>query len=499
MLEHNALSTYGVARKELWGTHHRPSVRCGTDESQSSAEPPRGRNGTESRSVWPSRFSFSSRLLHLLPRILREQSAKPVFRSPDSRPRHDDANLKELGIASFESKRLKLYTDVPAKKVQSLLSAVDAEYDALVDYFGPLPPNPERTEFQVTGYLMADKALFQRAGLLPEDLAPFLNGRHQGQEFWVNEQETDYYRRHLVIHEVTHCFMFAVPGVHIPSWYMEGMAELFGTHRIDAHGRYEFRVMPDRPERFDGLGRIPLLRTEVAQGRWKSFDDLGRLTPAEFLNNRAYAWSWAACAFLDGHPRYSRRFRELGKHTLGGEFASTWLRLYAADLPDLRTEWALFTHELQFGYDLTRAAIDFETGKPLGRGESRPPLGVAANRGWQPGGIAVEQGHKYEITATGDVTLATLPKPWISQPQGISIVYSEGHPIGTLLATVRREPAAKGSEETMLKEIVVGRNATFVAATGGTLYFRINDRWGSLADNKGRYRVVVRELAGKSP
>ena len=205
---------------------------------------------------------------------LREQSAKPVFRSPDSRPRHDDANLKELGIASFESKRLKLYTDVPAKKVQSLLSAVDAEYDALVDYFGPLPPNPERTEFQVTGYLMADKALFQRAGLLPEDLAPFLNGRHQGQEFWVNEQETDYYRRHLVIHEVTHCFMFAVPGVHIPSWYMEGMAELFGTHRIDAHGRYEFRVMPDRPERFDGLGRIPLLRTEVAQGRWKSFDDL---------------------------------------------------------------------------------------------------------------------------------------------------------------------------------------------------------------------------------
>ena len=116
-----------------------------------------------------------------------------------------------------------------------------------------------------------------------------------------------------------------------------------------------------------------------------------------------------------------------------------------------------------------------------------------------PSGIAVEQGHKYEITATGDVTLAKLPKPWISQPQGISIVYSEGHPIGTLLATVRREPPANGSEETMLKEIVVGRNATFVAATSGTLYFRINDRWGSLADNKGRYRVVVRELAGKSP
>ena len=68
----------------------------------------------------------------------------------------------------------------------------------------------------------------------------------------------------------------------------------------------------------------------------------------------------------------------------------------------------------------------------------------------------------------------------MSQPQGISIVYSEGRPIGTLLAAVRREPAAEGAEETMLKQIVVGRHATFVAANSGTLYFRINDHWDSL-------------------
>jgi hypothetical protein len=334
---------------------------------------------------------------------------------------------------------------------------------------------------------------------LPEDLPPFLNGRHQEQEFWVNEQETDYYRRHLVIHEVTHCFMFAIPGVDIPGWYMEGMAELFGTHGIDAQGRYKFRVMPDRPERFDGLGRIPLVRIEIAKGQWKSLEDLERLTPAEFLNNTAYAWSWAACALLDGHPRYSQRFRELGKHTFGREFASNRRRLFSADLPRLRTDWALFTHQLQFGYDLTRAAIDFEAGKPLGPGETRPALGVAANRGWQPSGIALQQGHRYEIAASGEITLAKLPKPWISQPQGISIVYAEGHPIGMLLAAVRREPPVDGVEETMLKEIVVGRNATFVAATTGTLYLRINDRWGSLADNEGGYRVVVRELADTNP
>jgi len=429
----------------------------------------------------------------------REEPPAPVFRRADRRTHFDDAKLQQLGIARFESKRLKLYTDVAAEKVQSLLPAVDAAYDALVAYFGPLPPDRRRTEFQVTAYLMSDKPLFQKAGLLPDDLPPFLNGRHREQEFWANEQETDYYRRHLVIHEFTHCFMFAVPAVHIPEWYMEGMAELFGTHRIDANGRYEFRVMPDRAENFDGLGRIPLVRSEIAHGHWKSLADLQRLTTQEFLENTGYAWSWAACAFLDGHPRYSKRFHELGKHTLGSEFQSTLTRLFGNDLDEMETEWALFAHQLQFGFDLTRAVIEFKAGRPLADRESGAAIAIAPNRGWQSSGIAVKQGERYEIVAAGEVVLEPKPKPWVSQPQGISIVYSEGRPIGTLLAAVHREPQSAETDESMLKEIVVGRKTTFRATASGTLYFRINDHWNSLANNDGRYTVVVRHLSEKSP
>jgi hypothetical protein len=429
----------------------------------------------------------------------RQEPPAPVFRRADRRPNIDDAKLQPLGIARFESKRLKLYTDVAAEKVRSALPAVDAAYDALVAYFGPLPPDPQRTDFQVTAYLMVDKPIFQKAGLLPDDLPPFLNGRHRDQEFWANEQGTDYYRRHLIIHEFTHCFMFAIPEVHIPGWYMEGMAELFGTHRIDSSGRYDFRVMPDRPETFDGLGRIPLVRSEIAKGHWKSLNDLQRLTTQEFLDNTGYAWSWAACAFLDGHPRYSQRFRELGRHTLGSEFQPALTRLFGNELEEIETEWALFTHQLQFGFDLSRAAIEFKTGQPLGAGESRSAIGIAANRGWQSGGIAVQKGERYEIEAAGEVVLATKPKPWISQPQGISIVYSEGRPIGTLLAAVHREPQGDEAEESMLKEIVVGRKTTFLAAASGALYFRINDHWNSLVNNDGQYTVVVRHLSEKSP
>jgi hypothetical protein len=424
------------------------------------------------------------------------QNPRPDFRRADQRPKQDDARLSSLGFASTQSKRLKLYTDGSLDRVKSIGPAVDALYDVLVEYFGPLPPARDASEFAVTAYLMADKQRFRNAGLMPRDLPQFLNGLHRDLELWVNEQDTDYYRRHLILHEFTHCFMYSLEGVEMPRWYAEGIAELFGTHDVDAAGHYRFRVMPDRPEHFEGHGRIPLIRSETAAKRWKSLDDLQQIDAKEFLQTPAYAWSWAACAFLDGHPRYSPKFRELGRHTTGDQFEPA-LRAFLTEAGDeLRTEWTLFTHELQYGFDLSRAAIQFQPGKPLGNGVTRS-VDIAADQGWQSSGVLVRAGGEYDVFASGEVTLANKPKPWMSQPQGISIMYSEGHPIGLLLAAIHREPPDASAEESMLNQAVVGRETRFKAPVSGTLYFRINDRWNSLADNEGHYSVTIRDISGK--
>jgi hypothetical protein len=428
---------------------------------------------------------------------LPAQDVRPDYRRLMQQPRHDEARLRAMGINAIESKRLKLYTDGPLDRVKTIGPAVDALYDALTEYFGPLPPARDRSEFAVTGYLMADKQKFRDAGLLPEDLPPFLNGRHRDLEFWVNEQETDYYRRHLVLHEFTHCFMYALDDVNIPPWYAEGMAELFGTHEVDAAGHYRFRVMPDREEHFQGHGRIALVRSETAAGRWKSLADVERLVPKEYLETPAYAWSWAACAFLDGHPRYSQKFRELGRQTTGFQFKVAVRRFFAKGGDELRTEWSLFTHELQNGFDLTRAAIQFQPGKLLAGSDQGRSIDVAADRGWQSSGVLVRKGLEYDVSASGEVTLSHVPKPWISQPQGVSIVYSEGRPIGRLLAAIHQEPADLNAPESMLDQCVIGPARRFVAPTSGTLYFRVNDHWNSLADNEGRYRVTIREHSKK--
>ncbi|HEX6987308.1 MAG TPA: hypothetical protein VF170_18160 [Planctomycetaceae bacterium] len=418
-------------------------------------------------------------------------AAEPVFRPDDDRPRHDDAALGRLGVRRLESRRLVLYTDIAPELAEGLPPLVDALYDDWVAYFGALPPARDGSEFQVTGYLMADADRFAAAGLLPEDLPRFDHGRHRGRRFWMRDQEYDYFRRHLLLHEATHCFMTLLPGSDGPVWYMEGMAEHFGTHRL-GEGGPRFRVLPTSPEEFAGMGRITLVRQEAAAGRFLTLDDLFALRPEEFLETTDYAWSWAACHFFDRHPRYRDRFRALGDPRLRREFAEEFRRRFGPDAAELAVEWAAFAHTLRYGYDLERAAIEFRPGEPLS--EAGATTAVAADRGWQSSGVRVEAGGRYAIAAEGRFTLADEPKPWVSDAGGISFDYFDGRPLGRLLAAVLADDPSDASDPAggLLRPLDVGRGATLAAPAAGTLYFRVNDRWDRLGDNRGSLDVTIR-------
>lgn len=421
---------------------------------------------------------------------------QPVYRPSDTRPELDDGQLARVGIHRYESKRLRLYTDIDAQLAGSLPPIADGAYDALVEYFGPLPPNREGTEFQVTGFIMADNELFRRAGLLPEDLPQFAHGLHRDAEFWMNDQPYDYYRRHLMIHELTHCFMLIMPGVQAPVWYLEGMAELFGCHRVEPDLEICFRVIPHSKQAFAGFGRIDMIRDAVAVGRLKSLSEVTALRPNDVSNNENYAWAWAVCALLDSHPRYRERFRSLSRHTRDGRFNARLGALFADDLAALRTEWALFAANLEYGYDAERAAITFKAGQPLPAGSGVGHFELAADRGWQSSGWKLKQGCQYEITASGRFTLGDAPEPWVSEPQGVSVLYANGQPLGRVLAAIRNDVSAgPRGRQSMLDVIPIGRLARFAAPGTGTLYLRVNDFGSSLADNRGYVQVTIRALA----
>ncbi|MBI5757494.1 MAG: hypothetical protein HZA46_03120 [Planctomycetales bacterium] len=422
--------------------------------------------------------------------------AQPAFRLRDTRPKHDNAKLAKAGIHKYESKRLCLYTDIDPNLAQPLPALLDQMYDAWESHFGKLPPAEDKSAFQVTGYLMKSRDIFRDTGLLPQALPGFSHGRHSGYEFWMNDQPTDYYRRHLLLHEATHCFMTALPTNTVATvWYFEGMAEFFATHTLDGNGRAKFAVMPHDRDSFSGLGRIKLVLDDVIAGQAKDVASILSLTPDDFAKqNSCYGWSWALCKFLDTHPRYRERLRSLLPVVRRPDPKQQVADLFAKDWPQLQTEWILFLTNLCHGYDIERAAIDFKPVKPLASGTTAVKLSVAAGRGWQSTGVSVQEGDMLHIIASGRFALAKEPKPWVSEPQGVSIRYHQGQPLGKLLAIIvpdiSQVPA--GQQFGTSKTLPIGREAEVTAPVTGTLFLRVNDFWNELADNAGEVAVEIR-------
>lgn len=415
-----------------------------------------------------------------------------VYRPSDQRPVHNNRRLELLGIHCYESPRLKLYTDIDPKIAATLPAVIDQAYVALADYFGPLPPNREGTEFQATGYIMQNRDLFKEAGLILDSLPAIVNGRHQGAQFWMEAQTQPYYLKHLMLHEYTHCYSMIMEDIGAPVWYLEGIAESMATHTMDADGKIQLNVMPHNKNDFGGLGRITLIEEAVEQAPPKPIQEVMQYHSGEFVfNNEAYAWSWALCQFFDKHPIYGKPFRELAHHMQGNEFQKKIQAMLGNDYARVNDDWMLFARNLQPGYDFQNAAVTFISGESL-RPDSSATTVVNSQKGWQSSKIHVEQGIVYEVSATGRFTLAQKPKPWESTADGISFQYFKGQPLGRLIMMIQPDPDMKLTHpNAILKEYPLGAHASWKAPVSGTVYFRLNDAWNALADNRGEVEVTV--------
>ncbi|MHC4179068.1 MAG: hypothetical protein ACYSWU_16265 [Planctomycetota bacterium] len=407
----------------------------------------------------------------------------------------DDARAAAAGIRKLSGKRLTLYTDMPSDseqmdkgEIEQLPGLFDQAFPQWCKYFHV--DAAKHADWKMTGFLMKDKARFRRTGLLPDGLPPFRHGYSQNHELWLYDQPSDYYRRHLLLHEGTHGFMNAMLGGCGPPWYMEGMAELLATHRWHG-GRLTLNHIPAVRREVPHWGRIRIIKDATAAGRPMRLKDVIEYPIHAHLETEPYAWCWAAATLLDRHPRYRDRFRQLYKHVLKPDLSDRFYRLVGDDWEQLREEWQLLVTGLEYGHDVPRTAVDFAPGKAL------PPGGagvtVAADRGWQNSRLRLEADAKYRLQAAGRYQVAKVPKIWWCEPGGVSIRYYQGCPLGVLLAAVRPDQGTRGSSE-LLRPTVVGLATTLSPKESGTLYLRINDSAAELDDNAGELRVEIRRV-----
>jgi hypothetical protein len=434
----------------------------------------------------------------------------------------DDAKLAAEGIRKVVGKHLALYTDLTASPaVDELPEVFDQAYPQWCEYFKV--EKQQDPVWQMRGFLLKDdetRKRFRKLDLISPEVPEFENGYTFNHEFFFFEQRSDYYRRHLMLHEGTHGFMLTHFGLSASQWYFEGTAELFGTHAWE-NKKLALRHFPRNREETSYHGRIKLVKEDFAAGQALSLDRVINLpfnlhNPGEADVTRgapqgnpmarrthAYAWCWASAVFLDGHSRYRDRFRTLHLRIQSPGLAGVVNTLYEADRDELYEEWQVFVAGLEYGYDLSRSEIDYKPGKPL------PPGGATAtvrtDRGWQSSELRLEAGKTYELAANGRYVVAQGQKPWECEPGGVTIRYYQGLPLGILLAAIRPEvsdrdrPANDRTEASglspFLRPQVVGRSLRLMPERSGTLYFKINDSAAELGDNSGALQVRV--TAGK--
>jgi hypothetical protein len=395
-----------------------------------------------------------------------------------------------LGIRKIVGQHLTLYTDLPAMpEVDELCRVFDAAVPSWCSYFQV--PTADVASWKNVGYVIQDKDRFKRAGFFPADLPPFLNGYQRGSELWAYEQPSAYYRRHLLLHEGTHAFMMRFLRSAGPPWYMEGMAELLATHRWQ-DSQLTLNYFPATKEEVPEWGRIKIVKDAFRKGQPKRLEDIFHYDSRAHLQVEPYGWSWATATFFDGHPLYRGPFRELRGHVREGtdKFSTGFLSRLPVSRTHLMREWELYVSRLDYGYDVSREAIEPRTVGPLPA--SGAEVKIAADRGWQSTGFRLEAGKAYRINASGRYQVAKLPKIWWCEPDGVTIRYAGGRPLGQLLgAIVDENDAAPPGSSGFLASAAIGRKFETTLRRSGTLYLRINDYAAELADNQGEVSVRI--------
>ena len=473
-----------------------PQETAGTDQRPGGSSAP-GLPRKSPEPVSPSRPAAHEEAGHVPPVVEEspgERNPLPVqIAGPDhdGSPTVDLERVKAAGLRVLEGEQITIYTDIPADPaIDELPRVFDLAIAQWGEYFGV---EKEKTvDWKVVGSVIKDKQRFIQAGLLPESLPPFSHGYSAEYRVWLLDQPSDYYRRHLLLHEGTHAFMVHFLQGGGPPWYMEGMAELLGTHRWDGN-TLALRHFPQAKSETPYWGRIKIVKDDLAAGRGMPLRAIMGYPADAHLKIQPYGWCWAASSFFDFHPEYQPAFRKMIRHSRdsSGGFSEHFLRSLQDEWPRIQQEWQLFLFNIQYGYDIPREAIEDRPIVMFPEGGGTHVL--QADRGWQSTGFQIPAGSRLQLAASGQFQLGTDPVPWISEAEGVTVVYHRGQPLGRLLAAVA-QPGEQGQTR-LARPHAVGASGTLDCPEGGILYLRVNDAPSQLADNKGQLSVRITLVA----
>lgn len=385
-------------------------------------------------------------------------------------------------------KYIRLTTDLAsATECDDLVATFDAAVPQWLEFWN-LSEN-DVADWKVHAWVMRDKRRFANQGLIPERLPDFPFGYTLGNQIWVLVQPSEYYTRHLLLHEGAHSLAFHQFHGAGPTWFMEGTAEMLATHS-GVGPQVSINQIPRTRDGFPYWGRFKLIGQLRGENKVPSLETVMRYQPTLLGSVDTYGWSWAATMLLHAYPEYKEAFLSSARN--GRDTSSAFNRrlflLLRSQWPVLNARWRLMCQELAYGFDWDIERVQLSEHDPVWEGNPID-VEVAAKAGWQSIGVRIPPATKVRLSATGTVVLAQEPKPWTSQPEGITFQYHAGRPLGQLLVCVLPNAVNQATLLPKLDVRAVEGEATIEINEFSWLLLRVNDSLGDRGDNTGSYLV----------
>lgn len=355
------------------------------------------------------------------------------------------------------------------------------------------PPPAKLSGLAPVVYLVGDRTRWEQSGLLSQ--VPRLeDGFQLGDQLYIVEQSSVYYRRLLFLHEATHWIMYRWQGGAGSPWLMEGMADLFGTHRFDKEGLV-LGYYPERPEEVPGWGRLRLIKETLEQKSAPKLSAIIAFPDMRQQRMERYSWSWAACTFLMRHPELEGDFQAIYRGNLdyGMTSSQRFFRAMESQWSGLSLRWRCFVDELGFGMDVPRSSLRLNEVNLAGTTQKQLLSSVAADRGWQAVYGPVPPGTKLQVQASGRFVVKRLTSGanWESEAAGISVEYHRGMPLGCLMGVWAEVEGEQPSEP--WTPIRIGKEASLESPSRpALLLLRINEPAAGLVDNQGALDISIR-------
>lgn len=400
----------------------------------------------------------------------------------------------ENGLYTLVTPRLTLISDLPFDaEVKSWPGLLEQSMEQWSKYFHV--DLAVMADWKIKAVLMKDRERFVQLGML-DGVPAFDEGYQFGNEVYLREQPTVYYRRLLFLHEATHWIIWRLYGGGGPSWFMEGMAEMQGTHALQ-DGLLQLGVIPASRELVAGWGRLRLINDSLKQATAPSISEIFAFGNAREDHEVRYAWSWAACVFFTNHPKYGPILKELyskGKLDYSDALSLKFRKQLEPDWAALQREWNAFISDLDFGYDFSRSALIETRGLGNQWQQGLPArMQLETDRGWQQTGIVVKAGEPIRVSCFGSYELngaSAMPAtPWVVDPCGITYQYYRGNPLGCVLGSI--VPDEPNESTKRWETFRVGNGIVVDTPKSGKLFLKINEASNGLRDNKGQISVEI--------